>query len=238
LRTRELTFLPYAEAHCTQQNAQISGETFQDHRSWQGPEGEGLATPSVVHEKRETQTPARQNSARRPDRCGANKGESSFQLTGLWLVTKVRRRRDLLRCSSCSYCRRRACGRRAVPLPCSFQGIRCGLGAVKVTPIDERCARCRRNENRNEQEKREPLHLLDANRSATRCQCADTFNDTTTPKARSSAPRFRVARLSSATKFQLRQGLWIEDLQTPPGQECSNGSMILLAVVLWRALFC
>ena len=38
-------------------------------------------------------------------------------------------------------------------------------------------------------------------------------------------------------KFAFRQGLWIEDLQTPPGQECSNGSMILLAVVLWRA-FC
>ena len=41
-----------------------------------------------------------------------------------------------------------------------------------------------------------------------------------------------------AGKFPLRQGLWIEDLQTPPGQECSNGSMILLAVVLWRAFFC
>jgi hypothetical protein len=27
-----------------------------------------------------------------------------------------------------------------------------------------------------------------------------------------------------AGKFVLRQGLWIEDLQTPPGQECSNGS--------------
>jgi hypothetical protein len=40
-----------------------------------------------------------------------------------------------------------------------------------------------------------------------------------------------------ARKFMLRQGLWIEDLQTPPGQECSNGSMILLAVVLWRAFF-
>ena len=37
-----------------------------------------------------------------------------------------------------------------------------------------------------------------------------------------------------AGKFVLRQGLWIEDLQTPPGQECSNGSLILLAVVLWR----
>jgi len=35
-------------------------------------------------------------------------------------------------------------------------------------------------------------------------------------------------------KFDLRQGLWIEDLQIPPGQECSNGSLILLAIVLWR----
>ena len=39
-----------------------------------------------------------------------------------------------------------------------------------------------------------------------------------------------------AGKFALRQGLWTEDLQTPPGQECSNGSSILFAVVLWRTL--
>jgi len=32
----------------------------------------------------------------------------------------------------------------------------------------------------------------------------------------------------------LRQGLWTEDLRTPPEQECSNGSLILFAVVLWR----
>ena len=51
------------------------------------------------------------------------------------------------------------------------------------------------------------------------------------------ALRFQVAHLSGARKFLLRQGLWIEDLQIPPGQECSNGSMILLAVVLWRAFF-
>ncbi len=37
-----------------------------------------------------------------------------------------------------------------------------------------------------------------------------------------------------AGNFDLRQGLWIEDLRIPPGQECSNGSLILLAVVLWR----
>jgi len=42
-----------------------------------------------------------------------------------------------------------------------------------------------------------------------------------------------------AEKFAFRQGLWIEDLQIPPGQECSNGSLILLAVVLWRtSLLC
>ena len=51
------------------------------------------------------------------------------------------------------------------------------------------------------------------------------------------ALRFRVAHVSGARKFLLRQGLWIEDLRIPPGQECSNGSMILLAVVLWRASF-
>jgi hypothetical protein len=65
LRLPELTFLPYAEAHCTQQNAQISGETLQDHRPWQSLEDAFLATPSVVDEKRKTQTPAGQNSARR-----------------------------------------------------------------------------------------------------------------------------------------------------------------------------
>jgi len=44
----------------------------------------------------------------------------------------------------------------------------------------------------------------------------------------------RLHDVDLAGKFALRQGLWIEDLQTPPGQECSNGSLILLAVVLWR----
>jgi hypothetical protein len=45
-------------------------------------------------------------------------------------------------------------------------------------------------------------------------------------------PQLRVP--IPARTFALRQGLWIEDLQIPPGQECSNGSTILLAVVLWR----
>jgi hypothetical protein len=48
--------------------------------------------------------------------------------------------------------------------------------------------------------------------------------------ARKSELRLPLVR----ARFSLRQGLWIEDLRTPPGQECSNGSLILLAVVLWR----
>ena len=44
----------------------------------------------------------------------------------------------------------------------------------------------------------------------------------------------RLHDIDFAGKFALRQGLWTEDLQTPPGQECSNGSLILFAVVLWR----
>ncbi len=55
------------------------------------------------------------------------------------------------------------------------------------------------------------------------------------------APVFCKTRLhddSLAVKFAFRQGLWIEDLRIPPGQECSNGSLILLAVVLWRTFFC
>jgi hypothetical protein len=58
------------------------------------------------------------------------------------------------------------------------------------------------------------------------CQCADF------PTRSFQSSGLRVAIL--ARKFPFRQGLWIEDLQIPPGQECSNGSLILLAVVLWR----
>ena len=38
-------------------------------------------------------------------------------------------------------------------------------------------------------------------------------------------------------KFPFRQGLWTADLRTPPEQECSNGSLIHFAVVLWRTFF-
>ena len=57
------------------------------------------------------------------------------------------------------------------------------------------------------------------------CQCPDPFCKT------------RLHDADVAGKFSFRQGLWNEDLRTPPGQECSNGSLILFAVVLWRAFF-
>ena len=57
------------------------------------------------------------------------------------------------------------------------------------------------------------------------CQSLDFFRKT------------RLHDVEVAGKFAFRQGLWIEDLQTPPGQECSNGSLILLAVVPWRTFF-
>ena len=47
----------------------------------------------------------------------------------------------------------------------------------------------------------------------------------------------RLRNTNVGGKFDLRQGLWIGDLRIPPGQECSNGSLILLAVVLWRTFF-
>ena len=85
LRLPELTCPPYAEVRCTQQNAQSSGETLQDHCPWKGLEDAFLATPSIVDEKRKAQTPAGQSSACRRHRCGASKGKSSFRLTGLQL---------------------------------------------------------------------------------------------------------------------------------------------------------
>jgi hypothetical protein len=60
--------------------------------------------------------------------------------------------------------------------------------------------------------------------------------DPPTAKAAEHLPKMQLRHLDLAANFSLRQGLWIEDWQTPPGQECSNGSLILLAVVLWRTL--
>src|SRR5205085_5805719 len=47
-------------------------------------------------------------------------------------------------------------------------------------------------------------------------------------------PKRRLREDDLSRRVSLRQGLWTEDLRTPPEQECSNGSLILLAVALWR----
>ena len=99
---------------------------------------------------------------------------------------------------------------------------RCRLRAVKVAPVDQSGARTLKN---NEQKQGQPFHGVDATRSAITCQCPRFFY------------KSPLHDLDLAGKFTFRQGLWIEDLQTPPGQECSNGSLILLAVVLWRTFF-
>ncbi len=46
-----------------------------------------------------------------------------------------------------------------------------------------------------------------------------------------------IASTLDFAKFRFRQGLWTADLRTPPEQECSNGSLIRFAVVLWRTFF-
>ena len=43
-----------------------------------------------------------------------------------------------------------------------------------------------------------------------------------------------VASVRNASIFVFRQGLWTAGLRTPPGQECSNGSLTRFAVVPWR----
>ncbi len=114
------------------------------------------------------------------------------------------------------------CGRRRHLSHCLYR-IGRGLRAVKIAAINERSARVRHGEKNQEQKQRQPFHSVDANRSFVACQIRQIL--------------FRKTRLHDvdlAGKFGLRQGLWIEDLRTPPGQECSNGSLILLAVVLWR----
>ena len=125
-------------------------------------------------------------------------------MASVWsLVTKVRRC-DLSRCSLCSDRRGRARSSDAVPLPRCFQRIRRRLGAVKITPIDKRCAGCRGNQNKNEQEKRGPFHALDANRSATHCQCSDPL------PTRSHLQRSAAAFLSCAS-------LWCKEISPPSG---------------------
>jgi hypothetical protein len=85
---------------------------------------------------------------------------------------------------------------------------------VEIAPIRQRCAR---RFDGDEQQRSKKFHRADANRTRARCQRGSEFASST-----------------NASIFLLRQGLWTEGLRTPPGQECSNGSLTFLAVVLWR----
>ena len=49
------------------------------------------------------------------------------------------------------------------------------------------------------------------------------------PRLENQLPSFLLGR-----QCELRWGLWTGGLRTPPGQECSNGSLIFFAVVLRR----
>jgi hypothetical protein len=59
LRRQRLSFAAYAEANCSQQNAQISSKTLQDHRTRQSVKSALFASAFAFGEKRKTQTPAK-----------------------------------------------------------------------------------------------------------------------------------------------------------------------------------
>ena len=95
-------------------------------------------------------------------------------------------------------------------------------GAVKIAAIRQGCAGRVRQQNHCCDE--HPAHrAIRTNRRG----CVNAAGFYAMMKCRLRAREFRET-------FPLRQGLWTEDLRTPPGQECSNGSLILFAVVLWR----
>jgi len=58
-RRQRLSFAPYAEANCSQQNTQISSKTLQDHRKRQSAKSAFFASAFAFLEKRKTQTPAK-----------------------------------------------------------------------------------------------------------------------------------------------------------------------------------
>ena len=127
-----------------------------------------------------------------------------------------------------SSCRRRCvccCG--TVPLARRFQGIWSRFRTVKIAAVNECGTGIHSGKEKSQQKPRETFHGVDANRSVTACQCLRLFHK--------GGRGLHDANVGA--KFDLRQGLWIEDLRIPPGQECSNGSLILLAVVLWRTFF-
>jgi hypothetical protein len=59
LRPCHISFAPYAEANCSQQNAQISSKTLQDHRTRQSAKSAFFASAFAFLEERKTQTPVK-----------------------------------------------------------------------------------------------------------------------------------------------------------------------------------
>jgi hypothetical protein len=57
-RRVQLSFASHAETDCSQQDAQISGKTLQDHGAWQSIEGSFIAPSSPFHQECETQAQA------------------------------------------------------------------------------------------------------------------------------------------------------------------------------------
>src|SRR6266699_1626221 len=159
-----LSFAPYAEISCSQQNTQSSGKTFQDHGARQSTKGAIVAPAFAFVQECETQAPARQNGARGRYRCCPHQVEPAVRLDRLSLITE---RGNFFawsmngpgRDDRSSYDWRHCVRRR--------------LWAVKISPIDEGRTRALQNK---EQKQREPFHAFDANRSAMGCQCAYFFD--------------------------------------------------------------
>src|SRR5207253_4897798 len=133
----------------------------------------------------------------------------------------ARWRSDFFASSRCCRC---VCCCDTVPLARRFQGIWSRFRTVKIAPVNERCTGVHSGEKKSQQKPRETFHSIDANRSVTACQCLRLFHE---------GDQGCTMPLLEQNLTSVR-GLWIEDLRIPPGQECSNGSLILLAVVLWR----
>jgi len=90
-------------------------------------------------------------------------------------------------------------------------------GAVKITPIGQRGTRGFQSISKNA-----AMKIFTVSMEA-------NMNLLSTRRNVASAPK--------ASIFSSPSGLWTEGLRTPPGQECSNGSLTFFAVVLWRTFF-
>ena len=85
----QLSFAPYAEIDCSQQNTQISGKTFQDHRARQSAKGAIVAPAFAFGQECETETPTGQNSTSGCYRCRPRQGKPAVRLTAIAQLNRV-----------------------------------------------------------------------------------------------------------------------------------------------------